>query len=168
LVSPAHRMAELAPLMSALLAACLETAQEIAFRSPGGRLSVPTGFVLDELAAIAPFPGFPGLMATGGGSGLLTLAACQDLSQLAERYGAEQAQTIWSNARVRLITPGVLDERTEEAAIRAAGELPDELAAALGFSEHLRPQPLHAHCLQRHAALPLSSRMPVSTACCGN
>lgn len=132
-VSPAHRMAELAPLMSALLAACVETAQEIAFRAEDGRLAIPFGFVLDEVASIAPLPQLTALMATGGGSGILTLACCQDLSQVAERWGEDQAQTIWANARVRLITPGAVDERTEDAAIRACGDVL-ELRRSLGSS----------------------------------
>jgi type IV secretory pathway TraG/TraD family ATPase VirD4 len=126
-------MAELAPLMTALLASCVETAQELAFRSPNGRLPIPFGFVLDEVASIAPLPELPALMATGGGSGILTLACCQDLSQVTERWGADQAQTIWANARVRLITPGAVDERTEDAAIRACGEVL-ELRRSLGSS----------------------------------
>jgi len=62
-------------------------------------------------------------MATGGGYGMPTLAVAQDLAQLADRWGPERAQTMWDNASCRLVMPGALDERTEEAARRAAGEV---------------------------------------------
>lgn len=124
-VSPPSRMTELAPLMSALLTTLMERGQEIAFCSPEHRLEVPFAFVLDEVPSIAPFPELPAHMATGGGYGMPTLAVAQDLAQLAERWGPERAQTMWDNASCRLVMPGALDERTEEAARRAAGEVLD-------------------------------------------
>jgi type IV secretory pathway TraG/TraD family ATPase VirD4 len=122
-VSPPARMAELAPLMSALLATLVERGQTLGFCALEHRLEVPFAFVLDEIPSIAPFPELPAHVATGGGYGMPTLAVAQDLAQLAERWGPERAQTIWDNAACRLVMPGALDERTEEAARRAAGEM---------------------------------------------
>lgn len=122
-VSPPARMTELAPLMSALLTTLMERGQELAFCAPEDRLEIPFAFVLDEVPSIAPFPELPAHMATGGGYGMPTLAVAQDLAQLAERWGSERAQTMWDNASCRLVMPGALDERTDEAARRAAGEV---------------------------------------------
>jgi type IV secretion system protein VirD4 len=122
-VSPPARMTELAPLMSALLTTLVERGQELAFCSSEHRLEIPFAFVLDEVPSIAPFPELPAHMATGGGFGMPTLAVAQDLAQLAERWGPERAQTMWDNASCRLVMPGALDERTEEAARRGGGEV---------------------------------------------
>ncbi|MEW6581584.1 MAG: type IV secretory system conjugative DNA transfer family protein, partial [Actinomycetota bacterium] len=122
MVSPARDQAELAPLMTALLASVVAAGQERAFASPAGRLDPPFAFILDEVATIAPWDGVPELMATGGGFGMPTLAACQDLAQLAARFGPDRAQTVWNNATARLITRGSSDRHTEEAVMRTAGE----------------------------------------------
>jgi type IV secretory pathway TraG/TraD family ATPase VirD4 len=129
-VSPPSQMRELAPLLSALLARLVETGQEAAFCAARQRLEIPFAFVLDEVATIAPFPDLPAHLATGGGYGMPTLAVAQDLSQLAARWGAEGAQTIWDNASCRLIMPGAVDRLTEEASCRAAGEILEHRASS--------------------------------------
>jgi type IV secretory pathway TraG/TraD family ATPase VirD4 len=143
-VSPPQLMEELAPLMVGLISAVAGTGQALAFSSPGGRLAAPFGFMLDEVATIAPWSGLAAHMATGAGSGMPSFVVAQDLAQLARRWGPDGAQTIWNNATVKLITRGAADEQTDRAAARQGGEVlvtRRSGGASRGRSDHLIHEP---------------------------
>ncbi|MFC8765657.1 type IV secretory system conjugative DNA transfer family protein [Streptomyces sp. NPDC057193] len=74
------------PLLTALAASVVEHGRRMAARSSDGRLDPPLTLVLDDVAAVAPLPQLPQLLATGHDQGLRTLALMRS---------AEQARTRW-------------------------------------------------------------------------
>lgn len=76
------------PLLTALLSSVVERGRRMAERSSSGRLDPPVTLVLDDIAAVAPLPALPDLIAQGAAQGLLTLALMRS---------QEQARTRWPN-----------------------------------------------------------------------
>jgi type IV secretory pathway TraG/TraD family ATPase VirD4 len=115
--SPAHAQEQLAPLVVALL----DQIRSAVYARPAN--AAPVVFALDEVAGIAPLPSLPALAAEGGGQGLVTLAALQDLSQARARWGAA-ADGFFSLFSTKLLFPGIGDRRTLELVSALAGEVP--------------------------------------------
>jgi type IV secretory pathway TraG/TraD family ATPase VirD4 len=105
--APAQHQNLLAPLVVTLL----EQIAGATFARPSD--AAPVLFALDEVANIAPLPALPSLAAEGGGQGLVTLAAMQDLSQARERWGAA-AEGFFTLFAIKVVLPGVADRRTLE------------------------------------------------------
>jgi hypothetical protein len=82
----------------------------MAARSPAGRLDPPLTLVLDDVAALAPLPDLPDLLATGASTGLPALAVLRS----PEQARAHWRTPLWHRADARLIlgpaAPGLLDE----------------------------------------------------------
>ncbi|MDQ0375949.1 type IV secretory pathway TraG/TraD family ATPase VirD4 [Cellulomonas humilata] len=95
-----------APLVAALVEDMVESARRIAASSPGARLDPPLLLALDEIGNLAPLPSLPALMSEGGGSGVTTLAVLQSLSQARDKWGEQQAGTLWDAAIVKVILGG--------------------------------------------------------------
>ncbi|MEV0693177.1 type VI secretion protein [Streptomyces sp. NPDC050388] len=74
------------PLLTALTASVVEHGRRMAERSSSGRLDPPFTLVLDDVAAVAPLPQLPELLATGADRGMPTLALLRS---------REQARTRW-------------------------------------------------------------------------
>lgn len=74
------------PLLVALLSNVVERGRRMAERSSAGRLDPPLTLVLDDIAALAPFPALPGLLETGRAQGLLTLATMRSQEQARARW----------------------------------------------------------------------------------
>ncbi|MEV6566546.1 type VI secretion protein [Streptomyces kronopolitis] len=74
------------PLLTALLSSVVEHGRRMAERSSDGRLDPPLTLVLDDIAALAPLPALPDLLATGARSGLLTLATMRSQEQARARW----------------------------------------------------------------------------------
>ncbi|MFF8972542.1 type IV secretory system conjugative DNA transfer family protein [Streptomyces sp. NPDC014995] len=79
------------PLLTALVSSVVERGRRMAERSSSGRLDPPFTLVLDDIAAVAPLPELPDLLATGVDRGLPTLALLRS---------REQARTRWPNAEL--------------------------------------------------------------------
>jgi type IV secretory pathway TraG/TraD family ATPase VirD4 len=94
-----------ANIVSALIEDVVETARQLASRSPGARLDPPVALILDE-AANYPLPSLGSLMSEGGGTGITTVAVLQSLAQARDRWGHEQAQAIWDSATSKIILGG--------------------------------------------------------------
>ncbi|MGW7285336.1 type IV secretory system conjugative DNA transfer family protein [Streptomyces sp. NPDC054847] len=77
------------PLLTALAADVVEHGRRMAARSSDGRLDPPMTLVLDDVAAVAPLPRLPELVATGQDQGLPTLALLRS---------PEQARARWQDA----------------------------------------------------------------------
>ncbi|MFF0017833.1 TraM recognition domain-containing protein [Streptomyces sp. NPDC005374] len=77
------------PLLTALTSSVVERGRRMAERSSSGRLDPPLTLVLDDVAAVAPLPQLPELLATGAGRGLPVLALLRS---------REQARTRWPDA----------------------------------------------------------------------
>lgn len=96
----------LSPLFTALMGHLFDTASALASRCPGGRLDPPLLLALDEAALICPVP-LERWTSDAGGRGISIVVTVQAPSQLRERWGRDAAQTIWSNAAVKLIFGGL-------------------------------------------------------------
>ncbi|MFF8727810.1 type IV secretory system conjugative DNA transfer family protein [Streptomyces sp. NPDC015171] len=74
------------PLLTALVSSVVEHGRHMAERSSSGRLDPPLTLVLDDIAAVAPFPELPSLLTTGTGQGLPTLALLRSREQARSRW----------------------------------------------------------------------------------
>ncbi len=74
------------PLLTALASHVVEHGRRMAERSSSGRLDPPLTLVLDDVAAVAPLPQLPELLAAGSDRGMPTLALLRS---------REQARTRW-------------------------------------------------------------------------
>jgi type IV secretory pathway TraG/TraD family ATPase VirD4 len=106
LLGTASGAASAATLVSCLVEDMVETARRLAATSPGARLDPPLLLALDEIGNLAPLPSLPALMSEGGGTGITTLAVLQSLSQARDRWGEQQANTLWDAAIVKVVLGG--------------------------------------------------------------
>ncbi|KUO20541.1 type VI secretion protein [Streptomyces dysideae] len=74
------------PFLTALAANVVERGRRMAERSSSGRLDPPMTLVLDDVAAVAPLPQLPELLATGADRGLPTLALLRSREQARSRW----------------------------------------------------------------------------------
>lgn len=74
------------PLLTALVASVVEHGRRMAERSSSGRLDPPLTLVLDDIAAVAPLPQLPELLADGADRGMPTLALLRSREQGRSRW----------------------------------------------------------------------------------
>ncbi|MFJ1750850.1 type IV secretory system conjugative DNA transfer family protein [Streptomyces sp. NPDC088116] len=74
------------PLLTALTTSVVEHGRRMAARSSDGRLDPPMTLVLDDVAAVAPLPLVPELLATGQDQGLPTLVLLRSRQQGRDRW----------------------------------------------------------------------------------
>ncbi|MFD5654546.1 type IV secretory system conjugative DNA transfer family protein [Streptomyces sp. NPDC127039] len=74
------------PLLTALVSSVVERGRRMAERSSSGRLDPPMTLVLDDVAAVAPLPQLPDLLANGTDVGLPTLALLRSREQGRARW----------------------------------------------------------------------------------
>ncbi|MDI3407459.1 P-loop NTPase family protein [Streptomyces cavernicola] len=74
------------PLLTALASSVVEHGRRMAARSSSGRLDPPLSLILDDVAAVAPLPQLPELLAGGAESGLPTLALLRSREQARARW----------------------------------------------------------------------------------
>ncbi|MFJ6692700.1 type IV secretory system conjugative DNA transfer family protein [Streptomyces sp. NPDC091294] len=74
------------PLLTALVSSVVERGRRMAERSSSGRLDPPLTLVLDDVAAVAPLPQLPELLATGTDLGMPTLALLRSREQGRARW----------------------------------------------------------------------------------
>ncbi|MEW2134754.1 type VI secretion protein [Streptomyces sp. NPDC005435] len=78
------------PLLTALVSSVVEHGRRMAERSSSGRLDPPLTLVLEDVAAVAPVPQLPGLLATGVAQGLDTRALLRSREQARARWPHEE------------------------------------------------------------------------------
>jgi len=121
LIAPADDQRRLRGLFVALLADI--TAGAFADSARAGKPIDPALLLaLDEVANIAPLPNLDEIASTGPGQGVQLLSVFQDISQAADRWGRERAETIFANHRARLFTSGIGDRATLEHLSHTLGE----------------------------------------------
>jgi type IV secretion system protein VirD4 len=120
LCGPSHEQARVQAVFSALVAAVVHAA--VSRYERRGPLDPPLLVLLDEAANIAPFPDLDTLASTAAGMGIQVMTICQDLAQLANRYGAERARTIANNHRAKVALSGIADVGTLDTLSGLAGE----------------------------------------------
>ncbi|MEU9401730.1 type VI secretion protein [Streptomyces sp. NPDC048242] len=78
------------PLLTALVSSVVEHGRRMAERSSSGRLDPPLTLVLEDVAAVAPVPQLPALLATGIAQGLDTRALLRSREQARARWPHEE------------------------------------------------------------------------------
>ena len=121
LCGPSHEQFRVQGLFAGLVASVVAAAVDHVHRS-GRPLDPPLLVVLDEAANIAPLRDLDTLASTAAGMGIQLVTVCQDLAQLATRYGQERARTIANNHRAKLLLSGVSDLSTLDLISGLAGE----------------------------------------------
>ena len=121
LCGPSHEQQRVQGLFASLVSSAVAEAIQLANRS-GRPLAPPLLLVLDEAANIAPIRDLDALASTGAGIGIQLVTVCQDLAQLAARYGHDRARTIANNHRAKLVLSGVSDPATLDLVSGLAGE----------------------------------------------
>ncbi|MGX1688377.1 type IV secretory system conjugative DNA transfer family protein [Microbacterium sp. NPDC055442] len=92
--------------LSALMDDVVEVARTTALASPGSRLPLPLGLILDEIANMFRWGNLPRTMADGGGRGICTFVVLQALSQAETSWSKAEADTIWAAATAKVLLGG--------------------------------------------------------------
>jgi type IV secretory pathway TraG/TraD family ATPase VirD4 len=121
LCGPSHEQQRVQGLFAALVSSAVAAAIQ-RVNDTGTPLDPPLLLVLDEAANIAPIRDLDTLASTGAGLGIQLVTVCQDLAQLASRYGPERSRTIANNHRAKLLLSGVSDLATLDLVSGLAGE----------------------------------------------
>lgn len=109
IVTPNAEGDRFAPYFTALLAAIIHTAETRA-ATGGGPLQPRLLLALDEAGNVFRYPRLPHLLTTARGNGIQLLLIFHDLAQVEHLYGGrEVARTVMSNAKMRMLLPGVGD-----------------------------------------------------------
>jgi len=95
------------PLVTALTAATVEAAEELATTLPGGRLTVPLVGVLDEAANVCRWHDLPDLYSHYGSRGIVLMTLLQSWSQGVEVWGRDGMRKLWSASNIAVYGGGV-------------------------------------------------------------
>lgn len=109
IVTPNAEGDRFAPYFTTLLSAIIHTA-ETAAAHQGGPIEPRLLLALDEAGNVFRYPRLPHLLTTARGNGIQLLLIYHDLAQIEHLYGGrEVARTVLSNAKMRMLLPGVGD-----------------------------------------------------------
>lgn len=111
-----------APLVTAFVAAVVREGRLFSQRQPGGKISPPATFILDEAANAAPIPDLPTLLSDGGGRGQTTRAFVQAFSQGREKWGRDGFDGMWGATSMKMILPGCTETDDLERVSRLIGD----------------------------------------------
>jgi type IV secretory pathway TraG/TraD family ATPase VirD4 len=141
-----------AGLVTALAMALCDAAEQLAKRSPGGRLPVPLVGVLDEAANICRWRQLPDLYSHYGSRGIPLLTLLQSWSQGAQVWGQTGMRKLWGASNVRVYGGGVAEEEFLSDLEKLIGEYNRLVAspstqrapggASASTSWHLTPTPI--------------------------
>src|SRR5207302_8311761 len=107
IIGPSHQQRVIAPLIAGLVDSIAHGAMALAAKYDNGRLQEPLLLALDEVANIAPLDSLPSLVSEGGGRGIITMWAAQNLAQLRDRYSPEKAKAILAATGAKVIFGGL-------------------------------------------------------------
>ena len=99
-----------AGLVTALAMALCDAAEQLAKRSPGGRLPTPLVGVLDEAANICRWRQLPDLYSHYGSRGIPLLTLLQSWSQGAQVWGHTGMRKLWGASNVRVYGGGAAEQ----------------------------------------------------------
>lgn len=122
------------PLVTALTVAVVEAAEELAARSPGGRLSAPMLGVLDEAANVCRWKDLPDLYSHYGSRGIVLLTILQSWSQGVDVWGESGMKKLWSAANVKIYGGGVSEAQFLEDLSKLVGDY-DRLSSSTSSSK---------------------------------
>lgn len=134
MVTPQSEVDRFTPYFTALISSIVHEAEEQAARL-GGPVSPRLLLALDEAGNVFRYPRLPHLLTTARGNGLQLLLAYHDLAQIEHLFGGRNvARTVVSNAKMRMLLPGVGDVET----LRYFSDLLGQTRVSLG-SSHAGP-----------------------------
>ena len=110
------------PLVTALTVAVVEAAEELAARSPGGRLTVPLLGILDEAANVCRWRELPNLYSHYGSRGIVLMTILQSWSQGVEVWGESGMRKLWSASNVKVYGGGVDEDAFLEHLSKVIGD----------------------------------------------
>ncbi|MBY8887259.1 TraM recognition domain-containing protein [Streptomyces sp. PTM05] len=119
----------LAPLAAAFAKALFDTAKAIAGRAPNGRLPIPFGCFLDEMANVAPLPGIPSLMSVSGSQNIFVMAVLQSYAQAEERWGQLGVRKMMAAGTVKVFLGGISDPEELKAYSELAGDFDEDVVS---------------------------------------
>ena len=109
IVTPNTEGDRFAPYFTALVSAIVHEAESRA-AAAGAPLDPRLLLALDEAGNVFRYPRLPHLLTTARGNGIQLLLIYHDLAQVEHLYGGRQvARTVLSNAKMRMLLPGVGD-----------------------------------------------------------
>ena len=111
-----------APLVTAFVAAVVREGRLFSQRQPGGKITPPQSFILDEAANAAPIPSMPTLLSDGGGRGQTTRAFIQSFSQGRDKWGKEGFGSMWGSTSMKMLLPGCTETSDLEDVSRLIGD----------------------------------------------
>ncbi len=112
IVTPSTEGDRFAPYFTTLVSAIIHEA-ECRAAANGGPLDPRLLLALDEAGNVFRYPRLPHLLTTSRGNGIQLLLIYHDLAQVEHLYGGrEVARTVISNAKMRMLLPGVGDLET--------------------------------------------------------
>ena len=130
------RAGQLRGLVTALAMALCDAAEQLAKRSPGGRLPVPLVGVLDEAANICRWRQLPDLYCHYGSRGIPLLTLLQSWSQGAQVWGQTGMRKLWGASNVRVYGGGAARARVPlrsgeaDRRVQPAGREPEQPTGA--------------------------------------
>lgn len=98
-------------ITAALVMALLTTAEEIAAKRKGGRLSRPLMAVLDEAANVVRWSELPDVYSHYGSRGIIVSTFFQSFAQGVEAYGETGMNKLWSAANIRVAGRGLSEDK---------------------------------------------------------
>lgn len=112
LVTPQSEVERFTPYFTALISSVVHEAEKRAART-GGPVAPRLLLALDEAGNVFRYPRLANLLTTARGNGIQLLLAYHDIAQIEHLFGGRDvARTILSNAKLRLLLPGVADVET--------------------------------------------------------
>jgi type IV secretory pathway TraG/TraD family ATPase VirD4 len=131
LVTPQSEVDRFTPYFTALISSIVHEAEQEAARV-GGPVSPRLLLALDEAGNVFRYPRLPHLLTTGRGNGVQLLLAYHDIAQLEHLFGGRDvARTVVSNAKMRILLPGVGDLET----LRYFSDLLGQTRISMGSSQ---------------------------------
>lgn len=121
------------PLVTALTVAVVEAAEELAARSPGGRLTTPLLGVLDEAANVCRWRELPNLYSHYGSRGIVLMTILQSWSQGVEVWGEAGMKKLWSASNVKVYGGGVSEAAFLEDLSRMVGDY-DRMSSSTSYA----------------------------------
>jgi type IV secretion system protein VirD4 len=109
IVTPSGEGDRFAPYFTALVSSIIHAAETRA-ADAGGPITPRLLMALDEAGNVFRYPRLPHLLTTARGNGVQLLLVYHDIAQVEHLYGGrEVARTVLSNAKMRMLLPGVGD-----------------------------------------------------------
>jgi hypothetical protein len=124
------------PLLSALVDDVVQRAWHRARHARDAGADPTPLLVLDDIAAVAPFPTLPQLMADGGDRGLRAVALLRSPEQARARWGERAVHSLWTNADHRAVL-GPLASAPLAALLASVGATEHTVQPGLGPKELL-------------------------------